>query len=248
MVTAINDLLTRVRNDVEKQKSFLVNAAHQLRTPVAGLKTYVGLAARFSVEPDLKKVLAQIDVGTEKLAHVTNRLLSLARAEPTATNNEFSTLDLNNIATEAASALVPEALKKDIDLALDTSERSAFINGNEESLTEMAVNLIENAILYTPEGGHVRVKVSESDTADLIVQDDGPGIPASEREKVFERFYRILGTEPSGSGLGLSIVKDIVSAHNAHISIANGEGEIGTIVKVSFQRAEVEHVSLNRPG
>jgi two-component system sensor histidine kinase TctE len=238
IVHALNDLLDRLNVEIESQKRFVANAAHQIRTPVAGMKTYVGLAKRLAQAEELKKVLDQVDEGTDRLTHLTNRLLSLARAEPNKRRvQSYATIDLNEVVATALSDLVPKAITKEIDLGYEASSKPALVSGSPEGLEELVTNIVENAILYTPDHGHVSVRITNSDGVTLSVEDNGPGIPHSEREQVFERFYRVLGTEPSGSGLGLAIVKEIAAAHGADVKIADAASGIGTVVTVHLPSA-----------
>ncbi len=245
LVRSINDLLERLRNDIETQKRFVANAAHQFRTPLAGLKTYIYYAKKLAseetaVEPDTVKeqmttILNQIDNGTDRMSHLANRLLALLKAEPAIVSARFEKVDLNLIASEVTAELVGEAVRKNIDLDFTGCDRPALIEGDTSGLTELVENLIENAILYTQASGRISVSVfANSEKVSLGVEDDGPGIPVEERQKVFERFYRILGSDAPGSGLGLSIVKEIATSHHAEISIHSGPDGKGTVVKVEF--------------
>lgn len=245
LVKSINDLLARLRNDMESQNRFVANAAHQFRTPLAGLKTYIYYAKRLlmgedtGVDPDMRKkqintVLDQIDSGTDRMTHLADKLLALAKADHATHHARFETVDLNMIVSEITAELVVEAVKKDLELEFLCSENPALIIGNPHNLTELAENLIENAVLYTEPGGRVLVSVVNTGHVLLAVQDTGPGIPSEERERVFERFYRTLGTDVPGSGLGLPIVKEIANAHSAEVLITSGPSGIGTTVAVTF--------------
>lgn len=245
LVRSINELLSRLRNDLESQNRFVANAAHQFRTPLAGLKTYIYYAKRLVMgedagsDPEMRKkqintVLDQIDSGTDRMTHLANKLLTLAKADHATTNAKFETVDLNMIVSEITAELVVEAVKKNLELEFLCSEDPALVLGDPHNLTELAENLIENAVLYTEPGGHVLVTVVNSGHVLLAVQDTGPGIPTEERERVFERFYRALGTDVPGSGLGLPIVKEIALAHRAEVLITTGPSGIGTTVAVTF--------------
>lgn len=256
LIEAINGLLIRLREEIESQQRFLANAAHQFRTPVAGLKAYVGYAKRLKGEPELHDVIEQIDHGIDRLTNLANGMLNLAKFDPVSGTamHERSVVDLNQIALTATTELSPNAVAKDIELSLEVCGEPAKILGNPLALNELLSNLVQNAILYTQSGGHVAVRIeslSEVSTQrgitselrySLIVEDDGPGIPEAEREHVFERFYRILGTETSGSGLGLAIVDEIAKAHNARIQLASGLSGKGTSVRVSFSSVSADGV------
>lgn len=253
LVQAINDLLARLRADMQAQERFIANAAHQLRTPLAGLKTQSELALRQDSPTEIKHAVKQIQISSDRAARLANQLLVLARVEPDNHNISLQkAVDLNKIAREASSELVPESLEKDIDLGFEESHRPAMVTGDPASLHELISNLIENAIRYTPSFGKVTVRISVIDTKSarspaaflsesindkctvLTVEDNGPGIPEHERERIFERFYRVLGTQAAGSGLGLAIVQEIADTHNANISVSDGPDGKGTTVQVTF--------------
>lgn len=254
LVSAINDLLTRLRNDLETQNRFVANAAHQFRTPLAGLKTYIYYAKKLLSGEDaiddfemrkkqIDTVLDQIDSGTDRMTHLANKLLALAKADPAISTARFENVDLNYIVSEITSELIAEALKKNLDLEFLGSENPAIIKGDPLNLTELAENLIENAVLYTEPGGKILVTIVNSGHVLLAVQDNGPGIPAEERTRVFERFYRALGTDVPGSGLGLPIVKEIATAHNAEVHITSGPSGVGTTVAVTFPAVQSTQLS-----
>lgn len=232
LAIAINDLLGRLRADLEAQRRFVANAAHQLRTPLAGLKTYVEILQR-AQSTDNRNLLSQIDKGIDRMSHLVTRLLALAKAEPHAIF-AFTSVDLNQIASEATSELIARALEKQIELDFERATTPAMIKGDPANLKELATNLVENAILYTPAGGSVSVSVKNGDGVILVVQDTGPGIPVEERERVFERFYRVLGSQVEGSGLGLAIVKEIATTHDAQITLEDGANNAGTKFSIRF--------------
>jgi two-component system sensor histidine kinase TctE len=239
LVMAINDLLERLREDLESQRRFVANAAHQLRTPLAGLKTYIGVIHALEISLEAHQAMEQVDQALNRVTHMVNRLLALAKAEPnSAMAVEHKLFDLNDLAAEATSELVLEALKKEIDLAYEGIEGRADMIGDPSSLRELIMNLVDNAIRYTPKGGHVTVRLDNSkpDLVSLTVEDDGPGIPEEEREHIFERFYRVLGTQVPGTGLGLAIVREIARAHSASIEVLPGADNSGTRFVVNFPR------------
>lgn len=235
LVASINDLLNRLRDDIEHQHRFVANAAHQFRTPLAGLKTYIYAAKRLPSEEKMHTVLERIEAGTDRMTHLANKLLVLAKSEPTgAVEGHFEKIDLNFVASETTAEFAAEAMPKNLELSFVGSEKPAMIFGEATDLAELTSNLIENAVLYTQSGGNVTVRVSNGNGVRLTVQDNGPGIPIEERERVFERFYRVLGTEAPGSGLGLPIVKEIAAAHKAKVEIESGVLGVGTCVTVTF--------------
>lgn len=238
LIDAINNLLIRLKNEVSVQRRFLSNAAHQMKTPLSGLKTYSGLLKRINPNLESTAIIEQLEIGINRMTHLVNKLLSLAKLE----SDKAMTLinepvDLNSTIAEAIAETAGVAEKKNIEINFPGLGIPVFVNGNAAALYEMVINLIENAIIYTQPGG--KVKIIANATADnsvlLTVQDNGPGIPVEERERVFERFYRILGTDTPGSGLGLAIVKEIAALHNAAITVRSGADNIGTIFSIEFK-------------
>ena len=235
LVRAINDLLARLDQSMQAQKHFLADAAHQLKTPLAGLRTQAELAQRQidagQHEPQaLKKSLQQIARSSQSAAHMVNQLLAMARAENQQHASQHQVINLAELATEAVQDFVPRALEKRIDLGFEGSEPTAgsrhwqgpLVLGHPLLLRELIRNLVDNALHYTPRGGTVTVRLMADlpgRAVVLQVEDNGPGIAEAERELVFQPFYRALGTEVDGSGLGLAIVREIAERHAASVSI-----------------------------
>jgi len=241
LVTAINDLLERLQQDLQAQRRFVANAAHQLRTPIAGLKTQSELALRQTDPKEINHALGLIHTGAERAARLANQLLALARAEPEAVDSQlWREIDLNLVGKNTCREFVSEALSKDIDLGFESSKVPVYVRGDESSLHELACNLVHNAVQYTQNGGNVTVRIEETAGSSgafghLVVEDNGPGIPAEEREHVFERFYRLIDRRVSGSGLGLAIVREIANMHDGEVSVGDGPGGAGTRVSVRFK-------------
>ena len=229
LVSSINDLLSRLKVSLTAQKRFLADAAHQLKTPLAGLRMQADLAQRETDADELKKSLKHIGRASIRATHTVNQLLALARAETTGRSLAKQRIDLVNIAREAMSDSVPHAIEKKIDLGYDgpaAGQQPTQLEGNATLLKEMVRNLLDNAIAYTPENGQVTLRLLTdrfSGVLVLLVEDSGPGIPESERELVFQPFYRALGTNVDGSGLGLAIVLEIANQHDAIITIEDAE-------------------------
>jgi two-component system sensor histidine kinase TctE len=238
LIRAMNDLLQRLSKTLAAQQRFIADAAHQLRTPVAGIKTQTELAIRESQSGNAEIPLHQLHVATEQTTRLINQLLSLARAEPgTERTHTNERLDLNKLVREAATDWVPRALTRNIDLGFDSPQESAMIEGDAFLLREMLNNLLDNAIRYTQSGGQVTVRiVPDAGKITLSVEDDGPGIPESERDRVFERFYRVLGTGVDGCGLGLAIVREIAERHGAEVALGQRASGSGTVIRIAFPR------------
>ena len=234
MAASVNDLLMRLKDSITTQKRFLADAAHQLKTPLAGLRMQADLALREGADTqELKKSLRQIGLSSIRATHTVNQLLALARAEASGNTVTHVPCDLVSLCAEVIQDSVPRALDKHIDLGFEgpPDGSNTRLEGNPTLLKEMVRNLIDNAINYTSSSsaspGVVTVRVlaatqaSGSQALQVQVEDSGPGIPLHERELVLEPFYRALGTLTDGSGLGLSIVKEIVEQHRAHLVIAD---------------------------
>ncbi len=231
LVRAINDLLGRLDRSFSTQKRFLADAAHQLKTPLAGLRTQAEIAQREidagEREPEaLKRSLQQIALSSQRAAHMVNQLLSMARAEDRELAMRMSDVNLARLATETVRDFVPRALEKRIDLGYEgpgadgdvALPQRSRVRGQAVLLRELIRNLLDNALHYTPAGGTVTVRVVADPFGQVVVlqvEDSGPGIPAAERELVFQPFYRALGTDVDGSGLGLAIVAEIARQHRA---------------------------------
>jgi two-component system sensor histidine kinase TctE len=242
LIDAVNDLLERLKQVMAAQQRFVADAAHQLRTPFAGLKTQSELALR-SDDPERKQhALKHIHTSTQHGIRLVNQLLALARNEPGGQSTDsFTTLNLNQLAQECTVNWVQMALEKNIDLGFEAAPSKVKVQGDANSLMEMLNNLIDNAIRYTPEGGHITVSVKDTaQGAELSVEDNGPGIEPQHRERVFERFYRILGSGQSGSGLGLSIVAEVAKRHGAELKLDTGSNGTGTRISLRFPSPQSE--------
>ena len=227
LVGSFNDMLERLAQTVEMQKRFIADAAHQMKTPLAGMRMQSELALR-QVDPDeIHRSLEQLAKSSESATRLVNQLLALARAEnqPHA-GLAFEDIDLAQLARATVQDWVQASFAHGIDLGYESpdapSQETLHIAGNALMLRELLSNLIDNALRYTPQGGSVTVRVRrDGEHALLEVEDTGPGIAPSERANVFERFYRILGSNVQGSGLGLAIVREIAQQHGAEIDIFN---------------------------
>jgi two-component system, OmpR family, sensor histidine kinase TctE len=224
LVSSINDLLHRLKTSVSNQKRFLADAAHQLKTPLAGLRMQAEMA-QTAAGDDVHRSLQQIATSSIRAAHTVNQLLALARAETSGRSLPSVPVDLAQAIMEVIEDSLPRALDKRIDLGYEGPEHlpaPGTLMGNPTLIRELVRNLVDNALHYTGTDGVVTVRLLVdrfSGVQVLQVEDDGPGIPEAERALVLEPFYRALGTEVDGSGLGLAIVQEIAQQHGAQLSL-----------------------------
>lgn len=235
IINALNELLARLDAHIAAQQRFVANAAHQLRTPVAGLKAYIEYGRR-AQNGKINEVLDHLDAGTDRMSELVAGLLVLARATDCQAH-EQQMVDLNDVSSEVTSTLIGQAASKQIELSFQPSAKRTYVKGDKRELREMVSNLVDNAIRYTQQGGQVHVSLSVGPPAVLTVSDNGPGIPIAERERVFERFYRVLGTRVHGTGLGLAIVSEIAQTHHARVELCDPERGRGTVVRITFASA-----------
>src|SRR3990167_1219652 len=230
LVHSVNDLLMRLKDSISTQKRFLADAAHQLKTPLAGLRMQADLAQREGASAEeLKQSLRQIGRSSIRATHTVNQLLALARAESSGAAMSRQSCDLAALTMEVVQDSVPRAIEKHIDLGYEGALPGASggqLSGNRTLLKELIRNLVDNAINYTPSSltspGVITARVLADPFGNrlvLQVEDSGPGIALAERELVFQPFYRSLGNEADGSGLGLPIVLEIAAHHQAVVSV-----------------------------
>ena len=230
LVYSVNDLLMRLKDSIATQKRFLADAAHQLKTPLAGLRMQADIAQREGAnKEELKHSLRQIGRSSIRATHTVNQLLALARAESSGSAMPRVACDLADLTMSVVRDCVPRALDKHIDLGYEGTQPGAEggqLEGNPTLLKELIRNLLDNAMNYTPSSvespGVITARVLTDPfgkTLVLQVEDSGPGVPEAERELIFQPFYRALGTEVDGSGLGLPIVMEIAHQHNATVSM-----------------------------
>ncbi len=238
LVDAFNDLLKRLNDKISSQKRFIADAAHQMKTPLAGLRTQAELALRETDPAQLRRSLEQIALSSQRTAHLISQLLSLTRMENLRDATPMDELDLAPLCRTVVGDWVPQALEHGIDLGYESDDTPAPIAGQAILLRELLNNLIDNALRYTPRGGTVTVRLASGPEGVVVeVEDNGPGIPEGERALVFERFYRVLGTRVDGSGLGLAIVREIAEQHGARIALLDGgapDAPHGTRVRIVF--------------
>lgn len=222
LARALNALLAAVQESVAAQRRFISNAAHQLRTPLAGLKSQTEIALQAKAEPELAARLQRVHEGAVRSAHLVNQLLSLTRAEPEAAGVlPRAPVDLRALAAAVASEQVPRAIAAGVDLGFDDAagDVPAVVHGTELLLREAVSNLVDNAIRYAGRGAEVTVSVrAEPSGVTVEVADNGPGLPADQLDAVFGRFVRATH-EGSGCGLGLAIVREIAERHGGGVRL-----------------------------
>ncbi len=234
LVEAFNDMLERMKKNVGVQQRFVADAAHQLRTPLTGLKTQAQFAMRESDPEALHHALRQIAMGVDRAGRLVNQLLTLARTEGGEATLTQQPLDLVVLAREMVEDWVMVALSRNIDLGFE-APRNAMIQGNAFLLRELIKNLLDNALRYTPSGGHVTCRIVPGvDQVLLEVEDDGIGISEEQAELVFERFYRVDDAATEGSGLGLAIVQEIAQQHGAIAALRPNPKGKGAVARVPF--------------
>lgn len=236
LVRTLNDLMEQLQKYIHQQKRFVANAAHQLRTPLAGIQIQLELAEREQNLPQVTQALNQAQVGLDNAIHLTEQLLVLAKQDdPDSREFNKELVDLGALAAEVTASFSAMAEQRNIHLTWTRQENEnlpVLIEGQPEPLKQLFSNLVHNALIYTPSAGTVEVSLENGPT--LSVKDNGPGIPSEEREKVFERFYRLARNQAPGSGLGLSIAQEIAKAHHAKITIQDCEKSQGCIISVCF--------------
>jgi len=236
LLDSVNFLLLKLNNVLESQNRFVADAAHQLRTPLAGMQAQIELIQNETDPAEIKQGLKRVTNSVHQLSHLVSQLLMLARNQPEVVRElDLVEVDLKHLAQEVTIDSVPSAYQQNIDLGFESDVDEAWIQGEPKRLREMLHNLLDNAIRYSGAGSKVTVKVfADVESITLSVEDNGPGIPASEHERVFERFYRIIGTKQEGSGLGLAIVLEIAQIHKAEIKVEVPEHGKGTRINVVF--------------
>jgi two-component system OmpR family sensor kinase len=236
VATALNDLLARLKESVERERSFIADAAHELRTPLTALDLQVqSLRAEIGVQGH-DDAVQRLEAGVARAGRLVEQLLALAREEHDG-RREHEPVVLAEVVQAVLEELLPLADQRGIDLGMERAD-AVRVNGDREALGVLVRNLLDNAIRYSPAGGQVDVSVERQGGTEpravLVVADGGPGIPLPERERVFDRFHRVPGTNSPGSGIGLALVRSIAAHHHAHIRLDDGPGGRGLKVSVEF--------------
>jgi two-component system sensor histidine kinase QseC len=237
LIDELNKLFNRLKQGFEREKRFAADAAHELRTPLAALKTQAQVALNTNNIEEKNNALQKLIVSVNRGTHVVQQLLTMSKLVPEAVGiYELEVVNLTKIAKEVIAMLAPAAVEKTIDLEFITNEKSTPIfKGNPTAIGILIRNLVDNAIRYCKENGQVLVKVNDLGKEVMLeVSDNGPGIPKELQSRVFERFFRVLGNKTPGSGLGLAIVQQICSLHNARVELDSPKEGTGLVVRVYF--------------
>ena len=237
-IRAMNELLRRAQDSSRAKQDFLANVAHQLRTPLAGFKAQLEwLQEHHRRDNDTAHSTALMLASTDRMVRQANQLLALARSEPgDFERRRLGRISLDKLVSESVQQFVQQAAKKDIDIGFDLQPTE--VQGDGFLLRDLIDNLVDNAIRYTQSGGEVTVSCLTVNGCGLLkIEDNGPGIPDSEKDKVFTRFYRLDQTQ-AGTGIGLAIVRDIAIDHGAKVSVTTGVDGRGTVFSVEFPSVE----------
>ncbi len=235
LVDAVNRLFVRVREALQVERRFTADAAHELRSPLAAIRTNAQVMSGARNDSELREAGADLMASVDRSTRLIDQLLVLARIDGSANGlPELSDVELGQLAAEECNLQRPVARRRNIEISLEAGP--AVVQGEPSLLAALLRNLIDNAVRYSSEGCHVVVSVrtSERGEAEISVTDNGPGIPAAERDRIYERFYRVLGNEATGSGLGLSIVSRIAALHGAHVQTGEGPDGRGARFVVTF--------------
>ena len=241
-VHVINDLMDRLGRTIEARRRFIADATHQLRTPITVLRTQTELALRAEDADEQRSLVAKLDTGTARLARLANQLLNLSRVETGLIGvTDFTLVDAGALVEEVVAALIPAALKKEIEVRVKIPKNLPNVMGDQQLLGEMLTNLVDNAIRYTQTGGQITVKVKTNrERTAFIMADNGPGIPAAERDKVLLRFYRSANVGSEGSGLGLAIAKEIALLHGGSLVLGPTSDDRGLTVTVEIPHRQLD--------
>jgi two-component system sensor histidine kinase TctE len=235
LVIALNEALARIKMQIAVQRRFIADAAHQLRTPLTLLKTQASVGLREDDMEATREALVAIVATTDAMTRLTNQLLTLAKAEPDHAYATDSPVDLAAAVQSVVIQYGALATERKIELIQDLRAMGTCIKGDPTLLRELIVNLLDNALKYTPEQGKVRIYLDRREGHVVLrIEDSGKGIPAEEQARVFERFYRVLGNGVDGSGLGLSIAAEVTALHQGQIRLFNRRDRSGLCIEVRF--------------
>jgi signal transduction histidine kinase len=239
IVRELNALLDRESRRLENERGFLADAAHELRTPLAAIGTQAHLVLGATEESERRRFALGLEAGLERVSHLLTQLLTIARVDAPGAQFGLERTDVATVVRERLADLSVAARARSISLTLECPD-TLFASVNPAGFVSIVDNLVDNAIRYTPGGGHVAVQLGmNAGDLEFAVRDDGPGIAPEERDRVFERFYRVPGSTAQGSGLGLAIVQRFARAQNASVRFVDGlaGAGIGVVVKLRAVQA-----------
>lgn len=238
VVGTINDLMARLEQALAQERRFTSDAAHELRTPLGLVRLQVEELSRMATPQEREEAQIRLLHGVDRLSRTVTQMLQLARLEQAPGALPLGTLDLRTVVAAQIAELAPIALEKYQEVGLDAPEDPCLLDGYAEALAVMSRNLLDNAIRYTPQGGRINVSIQTAGPYWLlIIEDDGPGIPEALRQRVWERFFRPPGLDEPGSGLGLSIVRQVLDLHRGEALLATGADGRGLRVEIRLPRA-----------
>ena len=236
-ITELNELFDRLQEAFDREKRFAADAAHELKTPLAALRTHAQVALKANNIEGLRRGLEKVVSGVKRSTHVVQQLLTLSRMVPEANLDKIQAIDLKRLTSEVVAELTPAAIAKQTDIECIMPKHQLTLIGNQTAIAILIRNLTDNAIRYSPEGSHVRIVMTDTKTCiTFSVIDNGPGIPEETRTRVFERFFRVLGNPATGSGLGLGIVQQIAKLHHADIELDTPKTGKGLEFRVIFPK------------
>lgn len=234
LVEELNLLFARVRSAFEAQQHFVADAAHELRSPLAALKLQVQGLRRAGDEAAREQAVQRLNAGIDRATRLVEQLLSMARQEGAQERTPLAPVELTDVLRQALSETLPQANARSIDIELE-DDAHAQVRGDRDALVLLVRNLLDNAIKHSPAGGRIGMRVDhKANRVSLLIDDEGPGIPAHERERVFDRFYRAEGNTEHGSGLGLAIARTIADRHGATITLEDAPAGHGLRARVDF--------------
>ena len=250
LVGSLNKLFDRLKHALETERRFTDDAAHELRTPLAALKTQAQVSLRATTDNERQQALRQVINSVDRATHLVEQMLTLARLDPTSSALEGEKVNLHDLAADVVAQLVPAAMQKNINIEM-MGDEDIMVSVEPVSVSILIRNLVDNAIRYTPIQGEVILDIEQTPDHKVIlsVADTGPGIDAKLQERVFDRFYRVVGNTPAGCGLGLSIVKRVADLNGLRVELKNREHTQGLIASVYFNHhsfTSPKHSSLKR--
>lgn len=246
LIVTLNQQLERLEDAIEREQRFAGDVAHELRTPLAATMIHMESALITDDPVEIQYTVRNARRSLARLARRIEQILAIARLEAGAASQHRVPLDLVTIATEVVEELAPGIAEKEIELSLNHDEPELYVSGHEVALTAMFRNLIENALRHTPDRSHVDIALTRTgDRALITVCDDGPGIPAEQREAAFKRFHRGVDSKETGFGLGLSIVQRAVELHDGWIALLEAPSGQGLLVHISIDALPAVDPAMN---